>query len=188
MAVKRNFSDEEIMLLLQQGDEDAFTELYNRYWQRFFIIATHATQSASEAEEIVQDVFLRIWNKRESLDIITSVQHYLAVSIKYEIINRLRKQSRRERLLKTSGLDVITSVESTEQIIREKELMAELEQTIRSLPEKCQIVFRLSRQSGFSNHEIARELNISINTVESHLSRALRTMRCNFRRLMFFFT
>jgi RNA polymerase sigma-70 factor (ECF subfamily) len=169
------------------GDEAAFTDLYKRYWDRLYVVAMHTLGSHPEAEEAVHDVFLRIWKMRDTLVVRETLQQYLAAAIKYEVINRLRKQARRRRLF--NGFEEGTAISSdpTGEFIREKELTAELESTIRALPEKCQIVFRLSRGQGFSHREIAKELGLSENTIESHMSRALHALRHHFQRLLTFF-
>jgi RNA polymerase sigma-70 factor (family 1) len=188
-----------LLQLLQRGDEAAFTEIYRRYWDRLFVVASHTLGSHQEAEEAVHDVFLKIWKMRETIVIRQTLRQYLAVAIKHEVIDRLRKQLRRRQLFEkfeqgsaiTQG-SVITqgsliTEDPTGDFIREKELAAELETTIRALPEKCQIVFRLSRGGGYSHREIARELGLSENTIESHMRRALHTLRIKFQRLLSIF-
>jgi RNA polymerase sigma-70 factor (family 1) len=187
LAHNTSFSDEELLQLLQGGDETAFTDIYKRYWDRLYVVASHTLGSPQEAEEAVHDVFLRIWKMRDSLLIRETLQQYLAAAIKYEVIDRLRKQVRRRRLFNRFEQAAAVSSDPTGEFIREKELTAELESTIRALPEKCQIVFRLSRGQGYSHREIAKELGLSENTVESHISRALQTLRHHFRRLLFLF-
>jgi len=181
-----SYSDAELLELLRGGDEAAFTDLYRRYWDRLYVIASH-TLGSQEAEEAVHDVFLRIWKMRDTILIRETLQQYLAAAIKYEVINRLRKQARRRQLFNRLEQGPVVSNEPTEEFIREKELIAELETTIRTLPEKCQIVFRLSRGQGYSHREIAKKLDLSENTVESHIRRALHTLRAHFQRLLFLF-
>lgn len=187
MAHNTSFSDGELLELLRDGDETAFTDLYKRYWDRLYVVASHTLGSHQEAEEAVHDVFLRIWKMRDTILIRETLQQYLAAAIKYEVINRLRKQVRRRRLFNRFEQGTAISSDPTGEFIREKELTAELESTIRALPEKCQIVFRLSRGQGYSHREIAKELGLSENTVESHMRRALHTLRHHFQRLLFLF-
>jgi RNA polymerase sigma-70 factor (family 1) len=199
LAHNISYSEEELLALLQRGDEAAFTEIYRRYWDRLYVVASHTLGSHQEAEEAVHDVFLKIWKRRETIVIRQTLRQYLAVAIKHEVIDRLRKQLRRRQLFEkfeqgsaitqgsliTKG-SAITN-DPTGEYIREKELAAELETTIRALPEKCQIVFRLSRGEGYSQREIARALGLSENTIESHMRRALHTLRNKFQRLLFLF-
>ena len=190
MAHNTPYSEEELLALLQRGDEAAFTEIYRLYWDKLFVVASHTLGSHQEAEEAVHDVFLKIWKMRERVVIRQTLQQYLAVAIKHEVIDRLRKQLRRRSLSTRRPLTTESSViaeDPTGEFIREKELAAELETTIRALPEKCQIVFRLSRGEGYSNREIARALGLSENTIESHMRRALIALRNKFQRLLFLF-
>lgn len=166
--------------------EAAFTELYNRYWDKLFVIAAHTLNDSYEAEEAVHDVFLNLWKLRTALRLEKPLSHYLAAAIKYTVLNRLARQSRQKSRTGPMNLAVGGHADSTWQQLREKELMAELEKTILGLPEKCRIVFRLSREAGYSTKQIAKELDISVNTVDSHLARALRTMRERFEKLLFF--
>ena len=182
-----SYSDGELLELLRSGDEAAFTEIYKQYWDRLYVVASHTLGSHQEAEEAVHDVFLRIWKMRDTILIRESLQQYLAVAIKYEVINRLRKQFRRRQLANSLEQESAVSNDPTGELIREKELTAELETTIRALPEKCQLVFRLSRGQGYSHREIAKKLGLSENTVESHIRRALTTLRNHFQRLLFLF-
>jgi len=124
---------------------------------------------------------------RETILIRETLQQYLAAAIKYEVIDRLRKQLRRRQLFNRVEQGATVSNDPTGEFLREKELIAELETTIRSLPEKCQIVFRLSREQGYSHRDIAQKLELSENTVESHMRRALHTLRNRFLRLLFLF-
>jgi RNA polymerase sigma-70 factor (family 1) len=184
------YSEEELLALLQRGDEAAFTEIYRRYWDKLFVIASHTLGSHQEAEEAVHDVFLKIWKMRERVVIRQTLGQYLAVAIKHEVIDRLRKQLRRRSIIIPGSAIIPGSTIAEDPIgefIREKELAAELETTIRALPEKCQIVFRLSRGEGYSHREIARELGLSENTIESHMRRALLALRNKFQRLLFLF-
>jgi RNA polymerase sigma-70 factor (ECF subfamily) len=187
LAQNTSYSEEELLELLQRGDEAAFTELYRRYWDRLYVVASHTLGSHQEAEEAVHDVFLTIWKRRETIVIRQTLQQYLAVAIKHEVIDRLRKQLRRRQLFEKFEQGSVITEDPTGEFIREKELAAELETTIRALPEKCQIVFRLSRGQGYSIREIARELGLSENTIESHMRRALQTLRSQFQRLLFLF-
>ena len=186
LAYNMSYPDGELIELLRGGDEAAFTDLYRRYWERLYVIASH-TLGSQEAEEAVHDVFLRIWKMRDTIIIRESLQQYLAAAIKYEVIDRLRKQARRRQLSNRFEQGTVVSSDPTGEFMREKELIAELETTIRALPEKCQIVFRLSRAQGYSHREIAKKLGLSENTVESHMRRALHTLRHHFQRLLLLF-
>ncbi len=85
------------MELLRTGEEGAFTEIYNRYWQILFNVAANKSNSLAEAEELVQDIFLDIWKRRETIDITSNLRAYLAVALKYRVINLLARRQKKIR-------------------------------------------------------------------------------------------
>nr|WP_226904955.1 RNA polymerase sigma-70 factor [Pedobacter schmidteae] len=176
MDLYTELTDNELTILLKKGDESAFTEIYNRYWDKLFAVAYHRVDSEPEAEEIVQDVFLSLWNRRLQLELTHSIGTYLAVAVKYQVINKLSKRHRKRKHLETI---VVTeqAEESTDLWFDEKELRIQLERVVNSLPEKCRLVFLMSREEGKSTRQIAEDLNIAEKTVEAHMTRALKEIR-----------
>lgn len=166
--------DNELLFLLQKGDEKAFSELYNRYWKKLFIVASHRVHHLEDAEEIVQDIFAALWRRRKSLNITGELSHYLSVSVKYRVIKTLDKYYRQQRYVHTQPEQVENTTES---ILDFEELQSALAKYVKELPEKCQLVFRLSKEQGFSQKQIAEELSISEKTVEAHLGKAYKMLR-----------
>lgn len=179
-------SDEELLQQLQlERNAVAFTILYERYWEKLVSIAYIRLQSTMDAQEVVQEVFLDIWKRSENIHIKHSFNTYISAALKYKILTVLAKRKNeadRQAKLKLTEID-----SSTEQWLSYQQLKDELESSIQSLPEKCRLVFRLSRENGLSEKEIAATLNISLKTVESHMSRALRALRASLRYLHIFF-
>lgn len=176
--------DWELTDLLKSSNRYAFTEIYNRYWKRLFAIAANKINDLDEAEEIVQDIFVSLWNRRESLCITSTLGSYLAVSIKYRVIKTFEKHGHAQKYSAYSK-DVISIIDnSTEEWMEFEELKARLSEFVAELPQKCQLVFRLSRESGFSQKRIAAELDISEKTVEAHLTKALKTLRARLSQLL----
>ena len=171
---------------LKQSDEAAFAQIYNGYWKPLFYLAATRLKSLSDAEEVVQDIFLDIWNRREELAI-ASLSSYLAVSVKYRVINLLAKKARQQRQEQALAKEVSLLDSSAEASINLSSLQRELEKQTARLPEKCRLVFRLSREEGYSHKEIAAQLRISEKTVESHLTKALRQLRAGLQHIMLFF-
>jgi len=175
-------TDEELLLLLGTDSEQAFDELYDKYWKKLFIIAMHTLKDQEQAEEIVHDVLLKLWSLRATLKIEKSLDHYLAAAVKYHVLNYLAKQRRRFNLLVKVNYQVEPeSEETTANWLREKELMAELQMAVDRLPEKCRIVYVMSREQGMNTRQIAANLNIPVNTVESQLSKSLKHLKLHFR-------
>nr|WP_199078244.1 RNA polymerase sigma-70 factor [Pedobacter sp. ASV19] len=172
-------SDVKLVELLKQDDQLALTELYYRYWDKLLAVACHRLNEPLEAEEVVQDIFFRLWQHRHSLELKFTLSTYLAAAVKYRIINVLdhlyRKRNREAQLPDYSLL----TEPSAEEYLFEQELRLRIEATVKSLPEKCQIIFRMSREEGKTYKQIAAELDIAEKTVEAHMSKALKEIRTN---------
>lgn len=184
------YHDDDLVRMIREEDSSAaFEALYNRYWKKLLIQAKLKTGSEEDAEEIVQHVFMNIWKTRKNLHIQHSFYTYIASCVKYEIMATLVKQKKQQKAL--SGF-FNTAGESRDNYTAEwvdyESTRRELEATIQNLPEKCQLVFRLSREKGFSEKQIAEKLSISKKTVEAHMTRALKILRTMMQhRLLFFF-
>lgn len=162
---------------MADDNRDAFTELYNRYWDKTFAVAYHRLDDEHEAEEVVQEVFLSIWQRRASLKLTHAVATYLSVAVKYKVINHLDRQYRKQQHLDELAFTLTETEDTTIQWLEEKELRERLDHSINQLPEKCRIVFLLSRDENKTYAEIAAELDISQKTVEAHMSKALSSLR-----------
>ncbi|WP_118975746.1 RNA polymerase sigma-70 factor [Taibaiella koreensis] len=181
MAGYKDLSDKELIALLKKSDEQALSALYFRYWDKLFVKAAQNTVKPEDAEEILQDIFIRLWERRTELEITHNLSSYLAVAVKYKIIDYRAKAHRLNNKIAFASLDEATeaSVLSTEDLLLEKELWQSIQQTIDKLPEKCRIVFKMSREEGRTNKQIGAELEISEKAVEAHISRALKGIRSN---------
>lgn len=169
-------SDLELIDFLQKGSRMAFTEIYNRYWDKLFNMAGHKLDHLEDAEEVVQDIFISLWHRRESLSISTTLNAYLAVSVKYRVIKFLDKQYQQKKYAGSLGPEKLLD-NSTEQWLEFMEMKERLEKLVLKLPIKCQLVYRLSREDGASQKEIAESLNISEKTVEAHLAKAVQRIK-----------
>jgi RNA polymerase sigma-70 factor (family 1) len=175
-------SDAQLLSLLKDGEHEAFTELYNRYWKRLFAVAANQLDHPAEAEELVQDLFLDLWNRRQDLMITSSLSSYLSVSVNYKVINRMARRHRERIYLSNLAADPMDH--SLEEWLSFAELNERLERVLSELPEKCKLVFTLSRTKGLTRRQISRELGIAEKTVESHLTRALRQLRSSLSALL----
>jgi len=182
MSQSNSYTDEALLPLLSGDSEQAFDELYNRYWKKLFVIAMHTLKDQEQAEEIVHDVLLKLWSMRATLKVEKSLNHYLAAAVKYHVLNYLAKQKRRLQLLeKVHYKFEPAGEETTANWLREKELMTELQKAVAKLPEKCRIVYVMSREQGMNTKQIAKELDIPVNTVESQLSKSLKHLKVHFK-------
>ncbi|PRD57101.1 RNA polymerase sigma-70 factor [Sphingobacterium gobiense] len=176
-------NDQELLELVYQGDRRAFTVIYDRYWKKLFVIASNRLSELEEAEEIVQDIFVSLWTRRHQLNITSTLSRYLAVSVKYRVFTAINKSYTQKQyidsLMDTSSID-----DSTQELLAFEELQRELEYYVAGLPEKCQLVFRMSREQGYSQKQIAKKLQISEKTVEAHLGKAFKTLRAKLNSFM----
>lgn len=177
------YSDIELLDLLRSGDKAAFSEIYNRYWKKIFTVAANKIGQSEEAEEIVQDIFISMWNRRESITITTSLNAYLAVSVKYRVIKILAKRNLYNRYTDHS-LNILPQFDnSTQDWLEFEELKSRLALLVIQLPEKCRLVYKLSREEGMSQKQIAEEFGISEKTVEAHIGKALKHLRTGLGQL-----
>jgi RNA polymerase sigma-70 factor (family 1) len=176
MNVHSTYSDHKLTALLNSGDEAAFTEIYNRYWKMLLGVAYNHTRDKSDSEEIVQEVFFSLWNKREALNV-HALDRYLATAVKFTVFNNYyRKRKRIDHMV--SKMPYQESYEIEEEIAA-RFLQEQIDSIVTTLPKKCRLVFKYSREAGLKNHEIAREMGISEKTVEAHLSKAIKVVKGN---------
>ena len=190
MIPNDNLSDIELAAMLREAESistPAFAELYNRYWKKLLVVAIHRLGSMDEAEEVVQEVFYNLWKRRTSLQLVASPATYLATAVKYEVINRLAKVQRKAEYKKHTEHHSQSFANPTQEWMRSKEVQIIIAATVKALPEKCRIVYQLSREQGYTQNQIADKLNISGKTVEAHLARAMKSLRTNLRDFHIFF-
>lgn len=167
--------DAELAALLRESKEEAFTEIYNRYWRKLYFIAHRLLKSPEKSEEVVQEVFLTIWEKRESLQI-QSLPLYLAAMTRYSVYRALSQQKKYQQI-ELSSLKVEPGSIGDEETIGHHLLLDIIEKLSNHLPEKCRLVFVQNKLMDRSIKEVAAELNISTKTAEAHLTKALKILR-----------
>jgi len=161
--------------------ERAFEEIYRRYWLKLFQVAWQKTGNREAAEELVQNLFVRIWERREKLILRVSLKSYLYGAIRCLIIRFLRDQLVSSRHLAAIQHALPESEEAVEDQLLFRELNSSVEASIKKLPGRSRTIFELSRTRHFSNKQIAGQLNISEKTVEYHLTKSLRLLRVHLK-------
>lgn len=154
-------------------DQSSFEELFRTYFTPLMLFARKFLVNEDDAREVVHKVFISLWERREDMDVSSSLKSYLFTSVHNRSLNviRDRKKFSDEELPEVAGdWDVSTQIESME-------LEEKIREAIQSLPEKCRQIFELNRFEGLKYSEIAQQLDISVKTVENQMSKALRILR-----------
>ena len=179
-----NLLDENQLLReFQKDDETAFENIFRFYYQPLCIFASRILQDEVAAEELVQDFFVKFWEKRAQIQIETSLKSYLFRSTKNLCLNHLKH----EQIKIQHAKKVIADSEEKDfddQFV-EVNLQKDIEDSIAELPEKRREIFRLSREEGLKYREIADRLNISVKTVEAQMGLAIKTLREKLKKYNF---
>ncbi len=172
----QTYTDFDLVALLKSDDVLAFETLYARYFGKLYNHAYEKLHDRYLAQEVVQDLFVSFWQSRYKVEVHTSLTSYFFVAIRYLIINQFKKRMIYEQKIDKLTLTQSQITDETNEWLDYKDLQTEYQAALQELPEKCCEVFTMSR-NGSSNKEIAEALNISIKTVEQHITKALRTLR-----------
>ena len=183
-----DYAEEKILFeRIQKSDEKAFVILFHHYYGYLCLYATKIINDDSTAEEIVQDLFVKLWEKRDQLNIETSLKNYLFRSVKNLCINYIQHNKTKIRYAQNVLSEIVYNI-SDDSNFTEIDLSRKIDESINSLPEKRKEIFRLSRQEGLKYHEIAQKLNVSVKTVETQMSLAIKTLREKLKNYNSFFT
>ena len=174
MTAYKTFTDKQLTESLKNGEEGAITEIYNRYWSKLLAITYSHTQEKQAAQEIVQNVLITLWDRRQAITI-DSLPNYLAMAVKYAVFQSLQKARRRTDIARS--LYDPRAADDGQGQVDAIFLQQYINGVVEQLPEKCRLVFKYSREKGRTIPEIGRELNMADKTVEAHLTKALKTLR-----------
>jgi RNA polymerase sigma-70 factor (ECF subfamily) len=171
------YTDDQLLEGIRKADHDVFTALYSRHFQGLMLAALKYVKDTAIAEELVQDIFLKMWEEPAHLASAASLQAYLFRSVINHAINYVNRQKNiAQHHLRIADE---TSQEYIETIIEDHALKELLYREIEQLPEQCRKVFKMSRFQDMKYKEIAATLGIAEKTVENHIVNALRTLRTN---------
>ncbi len=174
--MKKFLTDEQLVILLSEGNKSAFEELYNRYWYKLFCISYHQIGTKEEAEELVHDLFESLWNRREESNI-RHLSSYLVISLKHLITNYIKSKITWRKYQEYILLHKMQEISPTEENVQFNDLSEAVEKAMKKLPEKTSKVFRLSRFENQSVKDIAKELHISEKAVEYHITKSLKVLK-----------
>lgn len=193
-----DISEKDIIQKLKNGDEPTFQFIFKKYYTGLYYYAKKYLGDKHHAEEIVQNTFLKLWEKRETFTISKSFSSYLYKTVYNNCLNFLKHQQVKEKYkeyytqkIKNAEEYYSISQESGQSIYIAKEIENDIDKAICKLPGQCRKIFELSRFEGLKNHEIAEKLEISKNTVQKQISIALCKLRSalvNYLPLLFIIT
>ncbi len=178
VAMKDNKSNKDMLIRLKKGDMRAFDALYNKYCKRLHAFVLKFVKREAEADDIIQEVFLKIWEARSKIDVYTILESFLFTIAYNTTMSQLRKKVHETKY--REYLKSIQKIETADKIINElhfKELNQNVQLLLNQLTPRQKEIFLLSREQGHTHQEIAKKLNISVNTVKNHMIAALSFLK-----------
>ena len=188
--MNKPIEERQLVIQLKDGNQASYKVLYDKYAPMLFAFSRKYLQTQEDAEEIVQEVFLRIWEKKENIDEYQSFSSYVIQAAKYRIYNGFRKKVNEQAYLDFLMYADDSSRNFTELDVNYHAVKKKAESAISAMPPKRQEIFRLSREDGLKNREIAERLQISIKTVENQMGLALKFLKdelSEYQMLIFLF-
>ena len=169
--------NEAIGTLLAQRDETAFEQVFKTYFKRLHAYAFTILRDEDEAEEMVQQVFFKLWERNENLSLTGSVSSYLYRAVHNESLNYIKHQKVRSNHQLHVAYSMKNEVEHPAKKVIAGELEKKIQSALNELPEQCRTIFQMSRFEELKYREIADKLGISVKTVENQMGKALKLMR-----------
>lgn len=170
-------NDRTLFTQISAGNEEAFRAIFDLYKLELFRVVIKLTKSQVITEEIIQEVFISLWISRKQLIKVEEPASYIYRILFNRTGNYLKKEANQQRIIKAALQYTISSSDTTEQLVDVHETQHLIELALGQLPPRQKIVYKLSRQQGLSNDEIASQLHVSHHTVKSHLSKAIGFIR-----------
>ena len=175
----RTHTDQELTALLKAGDRNAFNEIYDRYWPPLYLHVNRMLRAEDVAQDLVQDLFIWLFEKAGHLDINTSLSGFLYTAVRNRVLNAIKRDKLKDNYLVEIAAFAEHMVYTADEQLHVKELTAVIEREIDLMPPKMREIFNLSRKSHLSHKEIAASLGISEHTVSTQIQRALLRLRNN---------
>ena len=182
MSAYDHYSDEELLNALNESNVAAFDEIYQRYWADMFRSAYALLKDREASMDILQEVFIWLWQHKEDIQIVSSLKTYLSSSVYYKAANYIRQGKIRRAFFEELKAMPIEQAEEDQMEI--KELKSLIIHHTNQLPEKCRQIYYLSRNEHLTNKEIATKMDISVKTVENQMTIALRRLRTSLKKVV----
>jgi RNA polymerase sigma-70 factor, ECF subfamily len=177
--VDANHTDTDVILFrhIKSGDEQALEVLFTKYYRKLCAFAYFFVKNKETAEELVADVFIKIWQKRQEIDISSNVQGYLYKVTRNQALAYLQKTNHQHNFLSVIPASLSVDVITPEDNLIAEELTHSLDNMVQTLPDHCRLIFQLHKNEGLKYKEIAGLLQISVKTVENQMGKALKYLR-----------
>lgn len=177
MSCDPSYNEQELIQLIAQSDEIAFTKLFDHYRNKIYTVALKLTHSTAIAEEIVEDVFLKIWLRRSHLNEIENFSAYLYVIARNETYKILKQIAKNYKLVLLTEKDVTLADNNTDEYLIRREMASLLQKAIDRLPSQQKQVYKLMKEADLKRGEVAELLQIQPETVKFHLAQAMKNIR-----------
>lgn len=162
---------------ISQGDEMAFRELFERFFPGLLSFGTSLLKDQLLAEEVVEDVFVKLWERKEAVTSIQNISHYLYKAVRYASINAFEKQKKHKSIsFEDVGESFTFSYSQSESLLISKENCLKISKAINELPERCRLIFRLIKEEGMKYKAVAQLLGLSEKTVENQMNIAIKKL------------
>ncbi|WP_028296506.1 RNA polymerase sigma factor [Olivibacter sitiensis] len=172
-----DYSDSELLVLLKTGDQEAFAEIYDRYWSAIYAQVYKMVRNREETMDILQDIFSALWLRADSINVETKLSGYLYIAARNRVFNLIKQNKIRNDYLDAVATYMSEVATETLDQLDERDMAAAIEAEISLLPPKMRQVFELSRKQNLSHKEIAALLGISEQTVRKQVQNALRILK-----------
>jgi RNA polymerase sigma-70 factor (family 1) len=179
-------NNDDLLSALKKGHTKALELMYMKYWEALYDDALIRTQNEDVAKDIVQEIFISIWEKRENLNVKDSIQGYLHQAVKYRVINFFRNELTADNHYQEMQYAYNSRESSSDQQLMAKELQGELDEAIANMPGQMRLIFMMSRQEQKSIDEISLELGLNKQTIKNQLSLAVKVLKKHFSYILTF--
>jgi len=173
------FSDS-VLLDIQQraaaGDEEAFKQIYYHFYKKLYLFSLALVKTKEAAEEITEDVFIKIWQQKEHISAIRNLRVYLYIATKNTSLNYLSKKAKDNltQPFDNINVDLFKSSTTPEELMITAEMYRKIQQQVEALPLRCKMIFKLIREDGLKYNEVSDILNISVNTIDVQMAIAVK--------------
>ncbi|MBN9384933.1 MAG: RNA polymerase sigma-70 factor [Chitinophagaceae bacterium] len=177
MSTNQSHTSKQWLQQIAEGNQEAFKTLFDMYWDHIYTVAFVLTKSANMAEDMVQDIFLKIWQQRQKLATVEKLESYFFIVARNHIYTCLQKQ-RKEQAFRKDLLEWFSGNDATpEQQLLFKESTQLLAEAISRLTPQQQAIYKMTREEGLTHEQVAEQLHISPNTVRNHIVASLKIIR-----------